>query len=145
MKKLIIALALVFTITSAFASDVVVTKQVLKSFSTNFSNATDISWSIGDQYYKAAFKLNEQNVFAFFNLDGEYLGLTRYISTLQLPVNLHTSLKKNFSNKWVTDLFELSNEEGTSYYITVENADTKMVLKSVHGIDWYVYKKTQKI
>ena len=145
MKKMILALALVFTISSAFASDVTVTKQVLKSFNSNFSNAMDITWTETDTYYKAAFTLNDQKVFAFFTLDGEYLGLTRYISSLQLPLNLHSNLKKHYSQKWITDLFEVANDEGTTYYITVEDADTKLVLKSTPGSEWHVYKKSEKI
>ena len=145
MKKMILALALVFTISGAFASDVTVTKEVLKSFNNNFSNATDITWTIGDGYYKAAFTLNEQKVFAFFNSEGEYLGLARYINTLQLPVYQHSSLKKHYGQKWVTDLFEMANDEGTTYYITLEDANTKLVLKSTPGSDWYVYKKIEKM
>ena len=145
MKKIIVALALVFTISSAFANDVTVTKQVLKSFRDNFSNAMDITWTQTGTYYKAAFTLNEQKVFAFFDLDGEYLGLTRYISSLQLPLHLHSSLKKHYSQKWITDLFELTNDDGTSYYITVEDADTKLVLKATPGSDWHIYKKSEKL
>jgi len=145
MKKLILALALVFTISCAFANDVTVTQQVLNSFKSNFYNAKDITWTHTNTYYKAAFTLNEQKVFAFFDLDGEYLGLSRYISSVQLPVSLLSSLKKHYGQKWITDLFEVANEEGTSYYITVEDADTKLVLMSTTGSEWSVYKKSEKI
>jgi len=145
MKKMILALALVFTVSGAFADDVAVTKQVLQSFRSNFSDATDISWSVGNTYYKAAFTLNDQKVFAFFDLDGRYLGLSRYISSLQLPVNLHSSLRKQIGQKWITDLFEVANDEGTTYYVTVENADTKFVLMSTTAGGWHMYKKSEKV
>ena len=144
MKKIIVALALVFTISSAFAKDVTITKQVIESFRSNFSNIKEITWTITDSYYKAAFTLNEQKVFAFFNCDGEYLGLTRYISTFQLPLNLQSDLKRHYGQKWVTDLFEVSNDEGTAYYITIEDSNTKFILNSTPGGDWHLYKKEKK-
>ena len=144
MKKLILALAMVFTLSSAFANEETVKKEVLNAFRSNFSNASEISWTISDTYYKAAFTLNDQKVFAFYSLDGQFLGLTRYISSLQLPVKLHNSLMKNQKGKWITDLFEVSNEEGTSYYITVENANTKLMLKAGGNNDWSVIKKSDK-
>lgn len=144
MKKIIVALALVFTISSAFAKDVTITKEVLKSFNSNFSHAKEITWTITDTYYKAAFTLNEQNVFAFFNYEGEYLGLTRYISTFQLPLNLQSNLKRHYSQKWITDLFEVTNDEGTAYYITVEDGNAKFVLQSTPGGNWHLFKKVKK-
>jgi len=38
----------------------------------------------------------------------------------------------------------LSNAEGTSYYITLEQADSKLILKSEDGSNWSVYKKAVK-
>ena len=92
---MILALALVFTITGAFATETTVKKEVLNAFKSNFTNAREVSWSISDTYYKAAFTLNDQKVFAFYNLEGQFLGLTRYITSLQLPVKLHNNLMKN--------------------------------------------------
>jgi hypothetical protein len=43
----------------------------------------------------------------------------------------------------VSDLFEAAKSDVTSYYITIENADTKMVLKS-SGNNWDVYNKIKK-
>ena len=144
MKKIIVALTLVFTISSAFAKEVTVTKQVLQSFTRNFSQAKEITWTVTDSYYRASFTLNEQKVFAFFNCDGLYLGLTRYISSFQLPLNLQSRLKRHYGKKWITDLFEMTNDEGTAYYITVEDSDTKIILNASSGSDWHLYKKEKK-
>jgi hypothetical protein len=53
-------------------------------------------------------------------------------------------LKKNYSNHWISDLFEVSNEEGTAYYLTMEDADSKIVLKSTGGSSWDIYKRITK-
>jgi hypothetical protein len=62
---------------------------------------------------------------------------------MQLPISLQTSLKKQCGDLWISDLFEVANDQGTSYYVTLENADTKIVLKS-SGSDWTTYQKQRK-
>ena len=144
MKKIIITLAIAISTLSAFASEVNVSSRVLNSFKTEFSAAKDVKWTSGNNFYKASFLFNNQYVFAFYNLDGELLGMTRYISSLDMPISLQTSLKKSYADYWISDLFEVSNHDGTNYYITVENADSKVILKSLDGNDWSVYQKLTK-
>jgi hypothetical protein len=144
MKKLIIAAAM-FVSLSAFAGKEKVNEKVLNAFNTEFAGAQEVEWTIRPDYFKASFGMNGQRVFAFYNTDGELMGLTRNIPSSQLPVKLLTSLRKNYNSYWISDLFEVSNNEGTSYYVTLENGDNKVVLKSLGGNDWSNYKKDRKI
>jgi len=146
MKKMMVALAMILTMSSitAFAGDGDVSAKVLNAFQQDFSSAAEVKWTEGDNYYKASFIYNSQFVSAYYSIDGELYGVTRYISSLDLPLNLLMSLKKDYSQFWITDLFELSKKEGTSYYITLEDADTKFVLKASDGSDWTTYKKIKK-
>ncbi|TMI79613.1 MAG: hypothetical protein E6H10_15040 [Bacteroidetes bacterium] len=146
MKKIMMLLAMVLTLTTtwAFTGEEAIDKQALNAFKSEFAGATDAAWTVGTNYYKVAFSLNDQKLFAFYNSTGEFLAVTRYISSLQLPLNLQTSLKKACTNYWISDLFELANSDGTTYYVTLENADTKIVFKSVDGSSWSVYQKSKK-
>ena len=144
MKKLIITLAVALSTLSSFAGEGNVSSRVLDAFNAQFNTAKEVTWSTGANFYKASFVFNNQHVYAFYNLDGELLGLTRYISSLNLPVSLQADLKKDYSEYWIADLFEVSNSEGTYYYITVENADSSLVLKSDSNNDWKVYQKLTK-
>ena len=132
MKPLLIALTLLASIFTQplFANTGDVTPSVLKSFQTTFTTAKDVAWTTGDNHYKAQFELSGQVVSAYYSADGNLLAVTRNITTHQLPLSLQTSLKKGHEGAWITDLFEMSNEEGTSYYVTLETAETKVVLKS---------------
>jgi hypothetical protein len=38
----------------------------------------------------------------------------------------------------------MANHDGTAYYVTLETADAKIVLKSTDGSDWSVYQKSKK-
>ena len=143
---MMVVLAMMLTVSSitAFAGDGDVNTKVLTAFQQDFSNAAEVTWTAGDDYYKASFLFNNQYVSAYYSPEGELYGITRYISSLDLPLNLLLSLKKDYSQFWITDLFELSKKEGTSYYITLEDADTKIILRASDGSDWANYKKVKK-
>jgi len=103
-------LALVLTLSTSFAftGEEAVNKQALASFKTEFAGATDAAWTVGNNYYQLAFTMNDQKLFAYYNTQGEFLAVTRYISSFQLPLNLQISLKKSYSNYWISDLFEVA-------------------------------------
>src|SRR5689334_5468406 len=144
MKKMIIAAAM-FVSLSAFANDEKVSPKVLNSFNTEFTSAQEVEWTATGDYFRASFDMNGVKVSAYYNADGELMGLTRNISTAQLPVSLQANLKKNYSGYWISDLFEVAKNNGTSYYVTLENGDKKVVLTSANGSDWSTYKKDRKI
>lgn len=144
MKKMIIAAAM-FVSLSAFANEGKVSPKVLNAFNTEFTSAQEVEWTATGDYFRASFDMNGVKVAAYYNTDGELMGLTRNISSAQLPVSLQASLKKNYSGYWISDLFEVANNNGTSYYATLENGDKKVVMKSSNGNDWSTYKKDRKI
>lgn len=145
MRKATLVLAMVFTLISSIASaNENVRQDVLNAFKNDYASATEVSWTIGDTYYQAAFTMNNQKLFAFYSSDGEFIALTRYISSLQLPLNLHNSLKKHFTGQWITNLFEVVNSDGTMYYVTLENANSKIVLNTSVNSDWRVFMKAEK-
>ena len=144
MKKIIIMLAITISSLAVFAGEGNVDTKVLNAFSREFSGAQDVKWTTHDTYYKASFVYNGQYVYAFYKLDGEIMATTRNISSLDLPMNLQASLKRHHNGYWISDLFEISNNDGTSYYITMENAGSKVVLKSTSDGNWSVFKKSVK-
>lgn len=146
MKKTIFMMMMLVTIgTSAFAKDEeTVNQQVLNSFKQEFAGAKDVSWQNNREYIKATFTLNDQVMFAFYSQGGELLAITRNISSDKLPISLLTNLKKNYSDFWITDLFEMVAGGNGTYYITVQNADVELVLKSDEFGGWEVYKKSKK-
>ena len=145
MKKIIIMLAVAISSITAFASDNDVNATVLNAFNKEFSGAKEVQWTSTKDYYKAEFVYNGQNVNAFYRVDGEFIAVTRNISSLELPMHLQTNLKTSYSNYWISDLFEVCSYEGTSYYITLEKADSKLVLKSDGAGKWSTFKKSTKI
>jgi hypothetical protein len=145
-NKILIGVFVFITgISSAFANDKEeVNARIVKSFQKEFAGAQDVQWVTTKEFVKATFTLNEQVVYAYYSAEGNLLGVTRNIISGQLPINLLTDLKKNYNNYWITDLFEMATNNENTYYITLEDSDHKLVLKSNGTNGWEVFKKERK-
>lgn len=145
-KQIIIGLFLLIAgISNTFANgEENVNAQVINSFKKDFANAQNVQWSNGKDFVKATFTLNEHVVYAYYSDKGDLLGVTRNIVSGQLPMNLMAEVKKSYGQYWIADLFEMAANNETTYYITLENADQKLVLKSNGTNGWEVFKKEKK-
>lgn len=144
MKKMILTLAIAVSSLASFAAEESVNAATLNAFNKEFAGAADVTWTVGKSSYKASFTMNDQHLVAYYTPAGELMGITRNISSLDLPLNLQSGLKKNYGSYWISDLFEVSGDEGTSYYITIEKADESIILEASNGGKWSVYKKITK-
>lgn len=66
------------------------------------------------------------------------------ILSTQLPARLKSSIKKKYSDYWITDLYKCTTEGKVCYYITLENADQKLKLNTSHGSNWQVARVVSK-
>ena len=147
MKKLITAVLLssILLMNTAFANKPEnVSYKVEAAFHQEFGQAKDVNWQKTDSYYKAIFKMNNEVVNAYFTHDGELLGIIRNILSTQLPLNLQTSLRKEYEGYWITELFEFARPDSNGYYITIQNADEVITLQSTDGSSWSTYSKAKK-
>lgn len=145
MKKLITVLAILITLTSnLFAGEEKIESKILDSFKSKFTTVQDITWETGSYYYKAAFTYYGNRMFAYYSQEAELLGVVHYFSPGQLPYYLQSRLKQNYNDFWITNLLELSTDNGFSYYIMLENADKKIILKSRNGRNWKIYKSKKQ-
>ena len=148
MKSKILIGAFIFItgISSAFANDnkEEVDSKIMRSFQKEFAGAQNARWVTTKDFVKVTFTLNEQVVYAYYGQDGSLLGVTRNILSGQLPINLLTDFKKNYSNYWISDLFEMAVNGENMYYLTVEDGDHKVVLKSNGTNGWDMFSKEKK-
>jgi hypothetical protein len=146
MKKLILLILIVVTTQLSFANDApATTSSVVKTFNRNFYTATDVQWQHSEAYEKASFLLNNQFMDAYYTPGGELLAVIRNITSDQLPLKLLLDLKKNYSALWISELIEVVNGSNDEYYITLENGDEKLTLKSRANKGWKLYQKIVKL
>lgn len=145
MKRILLTLTVLLSLfsMSSFANEGKVNEKVLASFENAFKNATEVNWTISENFCKASFSLNGQYAAAYYDESGQMIAVTRNISSTDLPVSLQASLKKGHDGLWISDLFEVANDMGTSYYVTLEDGDTRLILKS-SGAGWITFQKQRK-
>lgn len=137
MKKLFIAALMVVAAgTSAFAADVLakVNYKVKNNFEARFAGAQNVTWSAKESYVKANFTIAEENVEAFFDAEGELIGLSRKVDLKKLPLNAIQKIKKEYASYQVTEAIEFDKDGDKAYYLSINNGTKKQILEvSVYG------------
>ncbi|MEO5683321.1 MAG: hypothetical protein ABIQ88_11810 [Chitinophagaceae bacterium] len=147
MKKLITAVVLstVLLVNAAFANKTEnVSYKVENAFNQEFGQAKEVNWQKTDNFYRAAFKMNNEVMTAYFTPQGDFMGVVRNMLSSQLPINLQTSLKKDYEGYWITELFEFAKPDSHGYFVTLHDADQVITLQSADGSSWSVYSKAKK-
>jgi hypothetical protein len=142
MKKIALALAVILIagLSSGYANTTVdVSKRTAAAFRSDFHLAKDVDWKVSEKFVQAQFSMDNKVMFAYYRPDGSFICLIRNILTTELPSYLRNDIKKNYSGYWVTELFKASTNEGTSYFIRLENADGSLVLNSENEGEWRTY------
>ncbi len=148
MKQIILSIATVLMMgigASAANTNDEVNQLAVNSFHKEFSSAQNVVWEQKQDFIKATFTMNDQVLFAYYNSNGDLQAVVRNIVSYQLPINLLTDLKKEYNGCWISELFEIASDNQTTYYVTLENADKKIVLRSNNTENWSVYAKTKKV
>jgi hypothetical protein len=117
---------------------------ITASFNKDFKNAEVLNWEITRTISRVTFKMNDLVLYAYYSDKGELLAVSRNILTTQLPLGLMLDIRQNYTQYWVTDLFEMTSDDQTTYYITLENASSHLVLKSAGADGWEFYQKTAR-
>jgi hypothetical protein len=146
LKTSILAAALLLTvgITTSFAAPAdELTKTVKTAFQKDFQKAELISSEAAKDYTRLTLKMNGTILFAYYAENGELMAVVHNLTVSQLPLNLLLKVRNEYGKFWISDLFECNANGSDTYYITLENADYKITLRSSDG-DWETYNKSVK-
>jgi len=139
-KKMMTLITAIFVSMVVFGGNEVET-EVESAFNKRFVNAHDVTWTSNNNIYKAKFSYSGMWMFAFYDSKAELVAFSRYISSMQLPYFLQRKLKHDYADYWVADLFEVSNDNGFEYYITLQQGEHKIMLVSKDGRRWKTYRR----
>ena len=141
MKKLFFSIAILLTVFStAFAKNPdVVNSRVAAAFVKDFHNVSDVRWSSTRNYIVAIFQMDNETQFAYYDYQGNLSAVVKHILTSSLPVDLNKEIKNNYGSYWVSELFQVTNEQGVHYYIQLKNADETIVLTTQGTGSWHAY------
>jgi hypothetical protein len=101
-----------------------------EAFAKQFAGAQNVKWAkLEDGYLRVTFVLNGIGAETFFNTDGELLGTVRNLFYNQLPLVVMQTVDSKFAGASVIEVKEISNEEGTSYKVVLEEKNKKYSLR----------------
>ena len=130
---------------SAFATDVKKTNnEAAESFNRQFKNASNISWTTGENFLKATFIVNNCEMEAFYNLHGGLIGTSEKITLEQVPVKVKRSFAKKFERYSVIEVIRFQGSEGSSFYLGAENDQEKLIVKVCPDQSLSIFKKVRK-
>jgi hypothetical protein len=84
---------------------------------------------VQEEFDKVTFLLAGSRAVAYFNAQGELAGSVRDLFFNQLPLSVMTAVDKRFPEAVIYDVHEISNDNGTSYRITLEEKSKKKVVR----------------
>jgi hypothetical protein len=148
MKKKILILTtfLILTLAATYArsNEKIIPDNVSTVFSRDFPRASDINWELYKGYYKASFLDMGSILYAFYNADAEFIGMAFNLPADRLPEALQSDIKKKYKGYWITDLFQVTNGANPEFFVTIENADRKIMLQAESNQSWSHYAEVKK-
>jgi hypothetical protein len=143
MKKLFItaAIATMFSVT-AFADggkkttvetgENNISHSVLNQFSADFRDAANVEWKLTTNCQKVSFTVNDVKYTAFYNLSGDYLGLTQDVDYKVIPAGVKKEIAEKYKGYAVNEVIKYETQGGDEpvvYFVDVKNAASEVVLK----------------
>ena len=147
MKKIIIAtFAVALFSFSAKASSknhkLFIPAVIESSFSENFPSVTNPSWSMDNQFMKASFTQDNLSVSAYFNTDGDLVGITKEASFSELPQKAQQHITTKYKDYTIgqtilfidndaeneSDIFSIPDSEA-AYFVSLTNGKKELILQ----------------
>ncbi len=131
-SKLFIATAASLAIAfGAFAKSTSSTNTIaIKQLKAEFKDAANVTWSsTQSNLTEASFEWNGQRLHAFYNAEGTQVAVSREINEDKLPLKAQQTIKNKYEGYKIAEAIEYNGtEEGLSYYVSLENANKKIIL-----------------
>lgn len=127
MKKVIAIICSMFLVAGAYAFEV--NEKVLKSFTETFAAAEDVRWEEYKTYYTVSFVHVGIRSKVNYGKDGFVLGAIRYYAPHMLPLNIYNSIKKEYSNKELFGVTEVTSGTDVAYFIKMSDNKNWITVK----------------
>ena len=145
MKKTFFSLILVLIASIGFSSpSPIVNEKVLEAFKKTFYNPQAIQWFENAEGYEVNFRCDETNSKVWYDKEGNILRTYRYYNEFKLPPFISGRVKKRYPDKDIFGVTEITNAEGVTYYIKLEDEKNWTTIKADSQGSLEVYEKYRK-
>jgi hypothetical protein len=132
MKNLIVSLAAILAtgLSPVLAHETNGDPRAEKIFAKEFAGAQNVKWiRLDEGYLRVTFLLNGIAAETFFDADAELLGTVRNLFYNQLPLVVMQTVNKRFVDAVIIEVKEITNTEGTSYKVVLEQKNKKYLVR----------------
>jgi len=146
MKKLILSVAMLLSlgVASSFAADSKEDPRIQSMFARHFTGAENVKWTtLEDGLMKVTFTLGGIRTEAYYSADAELLGSVRNLFYSQLPLTVMQTVNNKFEGAIVLEVMEITNTNGTSYRMTLEQKEKKYTVR-INSIGEILEKQKMK-
>jgi hypothetical protein len=121
-RTLLVATCLLTLSAGVFAEQhFTISDKLLEAFRRTFPDAIQVKWVEQPDSYIVTFKQNEILNKVNYDKDGNFVSSFRYYSEKNLPVTVICRLEKEYAGKSVFGVTEVTTENGTEYYIRLQD------------------------
>jgi hypothetical protein len=137
MKKIFLTIAIAALLSvNVFAADggkrvdggTNVSYIALHGFTVDFAEAKDVNWTVTKSCQKATFTVDGVKKTAFYNLQGEFLGVTQRVDEKAIPAKTLKQIAKEYKGYEVGEVIVYQantdvndNIDATSYFVDLKN------------------------
>ena len=144
-KTLLVTFLFSISISSLFAADFdEVSKSIMENFQKEFNRAEDIHWTEAGELRKATFRLNGVEMHAYYTENGDKYASAKNVHVTEISEKVMLKIKNQFKNHWITSAFEVEQNGTKTFYVTFENADQKVMVKTNGKNAWTIYDRDSK-
>jgi len=110
-------------------------KIVIDKFNSSFPKAANVKWTIEKSNYEASFKTSRKEMSVNFDEKGNVVETETEIKLSGLPVEIRTSISKNYSGYKITEITKIKTRGITTYEAEVTHGKDKMdLMYDDHGV-----------
>ena len=158
MKKIFLTIATIGLLgTSVYAADggkktektTTVSYAVQNDFAGNFSDATDVTWTVTANTQKASFLSNGVKMTAFYNMNGEYLGLTQDVDYSTIGEKAKKENASQYAGYDVNEVIKLetnganTNFAETVYFVDLKSSAAEVLVRVNQSNDVFFFQKVK--
>lgn len=121
-----------------------VNEKVLKSFKETFASAEDVKWEEYKNHYTVSFVHTGVRSKVSYDKNGYMTGAIRYYAPNLLPLNIHNSLKREYSKKQLYGVTEVTSGTDVAYFVKMQDANSWITVKVDASGNSSLYEKYKK-
>jgi len=126
-----------------------VSYSVENEFTSDFSDAKNVSWSITPNVQKATFTQDGVKMTAFYSLQGDYMGVTQNVDYAALSDKAKAIIADKYKDYSVKEVVKLettnpdANFEETNYFVDLKNGADEILVRVTASADVYFFQQVK--